>query len=502
MRESQRANLLIVLSLAAIIGSMAVYASILLSWLRKGSGPTAPAPPAVSADLAAARKAFRARILDARGALELSEALYRAHRAVDSFYVEDWAQSFYGPSEFSKAHDEVVLRKEPLPISIEPGDPKASLKQVAQALAGSPEDRALLCLKAQLLEPSDPSDAIGLYARLVSGHPDTYEAGQALGELRRLAAVKDEGPSEAADDAREALQELMQARPEDAEIFAAAAMAAWQRGDLASAKAMVADALSKRPDQAGALMVDGALAWNQGDSDTALRRFSAAFERDPDDLYSAEKLAEVFDKQGVNREAALPYYIAIYRRQPDYSDGVPVEDTIRDILAARDVSGAGSSPEGLRRDLDSDDASARADACARAGRSGDSRWLDPLTARLDDDVDIVRRAARSALVSLARADPGALDERRKSLLSDPRPLVRAGALAVFAELNAPKTLPDVERALRDPDSAVRFFAHAVLQNRYQDGPDIARIRAEYLARETDPLVLARYGLAPRQPSAR
>ena len=90
--------------------------------------------------------------------------------------------------------------------------------------------------------------------------------------------------------------------------------------------------------------------------------------------------------------------------------------------------------------------------------------------------------------------------RREEWLSSEKPLVRARALNLFADIEPAETFPFVVKALRDPHPAVRFLAKVmVLDHYYKDDPKAAKARADYLASEKDPLVLAHYARlgAPR-----
>ena len=94
-----------------IAAAAGLYATYLYDWLR-GGAPARPRPSsaaAVDAALQKARADFRAHYLDCAAHLRLAEALYRAGRPVDAFYVMHWARSFFGEDAFLRAHALVVL---------------------------------------------------------------------------------------------------------------------------------------------------------------------------------------------------------------------------------------------------------------------------------------------------------------------------------------------------------------------------------------------------------
>ncbi len=152
-------------------------------------------------------------------------------------------------------------------------------------------------------------------------------------------------------------------------------------------------------------------------------------------------------------------------------------------------------PEALGRFLSSDDASLRAEAAVRAAAAKDLRWIESLADLLDDDTEIVRHNADYALFQIAQSHPDAVRVRREEWLGSDRPLVRVRALNLFADLDPKEAWPLVPRFLKDPDPAVRFLTRAlVLDHYYKDTREGAALRAESLAREKDPRVLA---LTPR-----
>jgi Flp pilus assembly protein TadD len=514
-----------------IAAAAGLYATYLYDWLR-GGAPARQRPPtaaAVDAVLQRARADFRAHYLDCAAHLRLAEALYRAGRPVDSFYVMHWARSFFGEDAFARAHALVVLYQGrhflgDAPFDASPANEariKARLAGAAQdpagldylahieqargraaealrlletGLAAHPDDPGLLAYRAELaLAAGDSRGAVTVWAKLAAAAPGTFEARGALEELGRRAQRA--GGEESAL-AREALDELLRSRPQDPLVFSTLAMAVWQKGDAAAARALVAETLSKRPGQAGALMVEGALALAERDVEKAMRLFTQAWEKDPDDLYSAAKLAQLYFKARADAEAALPLYIALYRANPRYDDGEPVAQRIREILdARREAALRRVRPEALGRFLSSDDASLRAEAAAKAAQAKDPRWIESLADLLDDDAEIVRHNADYALFQIAKGSPDAVRVRREEWVSSEKPLVRVRALNLFADLEPKETFPLVEKALKDADPVVRFLTRAmVLDHYYKDSREGAKVRAEYLAGEKDPKVLA---LTPR-----
>jgi len=239
-------------------------------------------------------------------------------------------------------------------------------------------------------------------------------------------------------------------------------------------------------------MMEGALALNDRDVPKAIRSLGAAWAKNPDDLYSAAKLAQLQLKARGDPEAALPFYIALYRANPLFDDGEPVERRIREILdVRREAALQGVPSASLGRFLAVDDASLRAEAAARAAQFQDPLWIEALAGLLDDDVEIVRHNADYALYRIAQRSPDAVRVRRDEWVNSERPLVRARALNLFADLEPQETLPLVLRALHDDQPAVRFLARAMVLDRYyRDSREAAKARASYLAGETDPEVLA------------
>ena len=535
-----------------IAAAAGLYATYLYDWLR-GGAPARQRPPtaaAVDAVLQRARADVRAQYLDCAAHLRLAEALYRAGRPVDSFYVMHWARSFFGEDAFARAHALVVLYQGrhflgDAPFDASPANEariKARLAGAAQdpavldylahieqargraaqalrlletGLAAHPDDPGLLAYRAELaLAAGDSRGAVTVWAKLAAAAPGTFEARAALEELGRRvqrgawpASIRP-GAAETSSSsragaggeesalAREALEALLRSRPQDPLVFSTLAMAVWQKGDAAAARALVAETLSKRPGQAGALMVEGALALSERDVEKAMRLFTQAWEKDPDDLYSAAKLAQLYFKARADAEAALPLYIALYRANPRYDDGEPVAQRIREILdARREAALRRVRPEALGRFLSSDDASLRAEAAAKAAQAKDPRWIETLADLLDDDAEIVRHNADYALFQIAKGSPDAVRVRREEWVSSEKPLVRVRALNLFADLEPKETFPLVEKALKDADPVVRFLTRAmVLDHYYQNSREAAKARAEYLAWEKDPKVLA---LTPR-----
>lgn len=530
MKESRRDNLLLAFSLLLIAGTATIYVALIRQWLR--GQPSAaelhhekkPDPEA----LLAARLEYRSRFSDAAAALQLSEALAHAGRPIDAFYVEADARQLYPPAEFSRAHDVVVLKKsnfyggrpyDPSPgserelkkrlvqepenaalyqylarVALDRGDSAEAGKLVDQGLAARADDRGLLSLKGQLLSSSNPLDAIALWAKLAHAQTDSWEGRQALESLGRWAQKRDDGPDgEAAHLAREALEELVKEHPDHPQVFSTLAMATWARGELDTARAMADAALAKRPRHAGALMVQAAIALYDRLPDKALRLFNQAWERNPDDLYSAAKLAQLYYRQRADGESALPFLIALYRQNPDYQDGgEPADKIIRSILDARRAEVLKRAAiESLGLYLRSDDASLRAEACARAAGFSDQRWLETLFDLLDDDTELVRHNADYALFTLAKAFPDAIRVRRDDWLASKKPFQRARVLNLFADLYPGETLPLIAEALHDQNPAVRYFSATLALSHY--GTDVAaaaKLKADYLKSERDPAVLA------------
>lgn len=476
MRESRRTNLIILGALLLIAAAFAAYATLVMRWI---AAPKAP-PPAPIADaraeaeaaLTAARREFRERLLDPRAHLRLSEALWKAGRPIDSFYVTYAARQLFSDEDFRRAHAEVVIGV---------GGPAAAVRSRLKGLA-------------------DPATAVPVHAEVARDYPRSPEGRDSLDQLSEMASLSD--GSDAARLARTALEELYRDDPKDPEKFAALAGAAFNRGDFTQAAALADEAWNKRPGHAGAARVEGMLALRDKDLEAARKWLSAAWDKNPDDLYAAAKLAQIYDKGRGDAESALPYYLALYRKNPGYYDDETAENRIRATLDHRRESMLRDAPvEGLGGRFKLDDASLRAEAALRAGTFKDPRWIDALGALLDDDCEIVRRNADYALFQIAQAEPDAVRARRDQWLGSEKPLVRIRALNLFADLDGRNFFPAVLASLRDPSPAVRAFAKVMVLDHYYAGtPEAAKARARYLSEEKDPDALAfvkRFAAAPR-----
>jgi hypothetical protein len=466
MRESRRNNYIILAALLMIAAAFAAYATLVMRWF---AAPKVAAPVSTSlvskasldASLDEARREFRERLLDPRAHLRLSEALWKAGRPVDSFYVMYGARQIFPDETFRAAHAEVVLGV---------GGPAAAAR-------------------ARLKGLSDPALAVPIHAEVARDYPDSPEGRDSLDQLSQLAMAPDGGAGgDAGRVARTALEELYRADPKNPDKLAALAGADFGRGDTAQALALATEAWNKYPGQAGAARIMGMLALRERDTDGALKWLTAAWDRDSDDLYSAAKLAQIYDKRRADPEGALPFYLALYRQNPDYADDEPAETRVRETLDHRRESLLKDvAVEGLGGRFALDDASLRAEACLRAAVFKDPRWIDALGELLDDDTELVRRSADYALFQIASREPGAIAARRAQWLGSDRPLVRVRALNLFADLDGINALPAVASALRDPNPGVRVFAKIMVLDHYYHGrPEAAKLRARYLAEEKDP----------------
>ena len=522
-RSHDRDGLLLGLSLAIILGTAALYFWLLTSWFSAPVAPVAggaPAEPAPreSSTLEPARRAFREQFLDPRSWISLSQALGRAGRPVDSFYVMQGARDFFGDEAFFPVHTRLVLKApEEAPagseselrerVSANGEDPAAvaalarlygedgrmaqAHKTLDSALASRPDDRRLLLAKAQLT--ADPGAAIPLYARAAHADPSSDEGHTALRQLQRYASLSEEGAQgETGRLGREALEELRKAHPTEPGIFSALALAFLARGDRTTAKALVVE-MGRAGRSAAAARVEGALAMAAHDTDLAISRFTEAWEADPEDMESAERLASLYSGPRGDEEGALPYEIALYRHDPRRLRGVEGLDVvIRRTLDARRQTLLKNVPaEGLGKFFRSEDASLRAEACARAAALQDPRWIDALAELLDDDTEIVRHNADYALYRVATAHPEAVKARRDDWLQGDRALLRARGLNLFADLWPNEALPMALRALDDRSVAVRYLAKTLVFDRYyRDHVAAQRAAAQYLAHEQDPFARA------------
>ncbi|MDE2491739.1 MAG: tetratricopeptide repeat protein [Elusimicrobia bacterium] len=469
MNESRRTNVLIAASLLMIAAAFAAYAALLMHWFAE-PGPAAPVSAeerarrdADDAALADARTDFRGDLLDCRAHLRLSEALWKDGRRIDAFYVSSFARELFSDAEFHRAHDDVVLGA---------GGPAAAVLAKLQGL-------------------DDPSRIAPILAEAARDYPDAPEGREALAHLARLAGG---GDGAAGDDAAlNALQDLRAGAPKNPEVLAALGRAYFARGQADQALAMAQVALSKDPNDAGAARIMADAALKKKDFANALRWLTQAWDGDPNDVDSASELAQLYDKRRGDVEAALPYYLAVYRADPDASDGdESVETRIREALDARRqdlLSGVTAADLGSRFSLD--DASLRAQAALRAADLKDPRWIPELARLLDDDTHLVRRSADYALYEIAQADPADVRAHRDEWLNSPSPLVRIRALNLFADLDGMNALPAVRRALlKDPNPGVRAFAKVmVLDHYYLKTPDGRRAAADFASREKDRRVL-------------
>lgn len=467
MRESRRTNLIILGALFMIAGAFAVYATMIMRWFSApAASSSAPAKSDVTAAAALddARREFRERLLDPRAHLRLSEALWKAGRPVDAFYVTYAARQVFSDEAFRQAHSEVVLGV---------GGPAAAER-------------------ARLRGLTDPATAVPIHAEVARDYPASPEGRDSLDQLSQLAMAPEGGPGgDAGRVARTALEELYRADPKNPEKLAALAGADFGRGDVAQAQALATEAWNKYPGQAGAARILGMLALRDRDIDGALKWLTAAWDRDPDDLYSAAKLAQIYEKRRGDPEGALPFYLALYRQNPDYAEDEPAETRIRETLDHRRESLLKDAPvEGLGGRFKLDDASLRAEAALRAAVYKDPRWIDALGDLLDDDAEIVRRNADYALFQIAAKEPDAVHARRAQWLGSEKPLVRIRALNLYADLEGMNALPAVSAALRDPNAGVRVFAKLMVLDHYFKGrPEAAKLRSRYLAEEKDPAAL-------------
>jgi HEAT repeat protein len=469
MRESRRTNFIILAALLMIAAAFAAYASLVMRWFATpkpaATANLAEAKLSSDAALAAARREYRERLLDPRAHLLLSEALWKDGKPVDAFYVMYAARQLFSDDAFRKAHTEVVLG------------------------VGGPASAA----RARLKGLSDLALTVPIHAEVARDYPDTPEGRDSLDQLSQMAMVQDNSPNaDAGHLAHTALEELVRKDPKNPEKLAALAGAAFGRGETDMAAALANDAWNKYPGQAGAARVMAMLALKDRDMKSAERWLRAAWDRNADDLYSAAKLAQIYDKGRGDPESALPYYLALYRQNPDYADEEPAETRIRETLDHRRENLLKDAPvDGLGGRFKIEDASLRAQAALRAASFQDPRWIDALGDLLDDDTEIVRRNADYALFQIAQKEPDAVRARRDPWLNSDKPLVRIRALNLYADIEGKNAFPAVVAALRDQNAGVRVFAKImVLDHYYKSSPEAAKVRARYLAEEKDPEALA------------
>jgi tetratricopeptide (TPR) repeat protein len=292
--------------------------------------------------------------------------------------------------------------------------------------------------------------------------------------------------------ARTALEELYRADPKSPNKLIALADSYIGRGDADQAVALAQEAWNKHSGHSGAARILAMAALQNHNSDEALKWLTAAWDRNPDDLYSASKLAQIYDKQRADPESALPYYLALYRQNPDYAEEETADSRIQATLDRRSENLLRNAPvEGLGGRFKLPDASLRAEACVRAAAFKDPRWIDTLGTLLDDDVEVVRRNADYALFQIAQVEPDAVRTRREEWVASDKPLVRIHALNLFSDLDGIRFFPHVVNALRDPNPGVRVFAKVmVLDHYFKKLPEASRVRARYLSEEKDPEALS------------
>ncbi len=469
MKESRRTNGLIAISLFMIAAAFSAYAIMALNWFKSAADTSSvmllnPASRTEADEgLTSARNEFRARLLNIHAHLRLSNALWKAGRSIDSFYVLYAARQMFSHDSFLRAHAEVTLG------------------------AGGPAELIRLRLKGL----REASLSIPIHAEIARRYPDTPEGRQSLDTLSRLSAGEEN--SQSAYLARTALEDIHHADPGHPGKLEALGMAFFARGNLPLAHAVASEALSKNPNHAGAAQIMGALALQNKAIDDALRWLTLAWDGNPDNLYTAAKLAQIYDKHHADSESALPFYLALYRMNPDFAvGGDPIERRIREILDVRRKSLLQNAPvESLGARFSLDDASLRAEACERAASFQDPRWIDRLGELLNDDAEIVRRNADFALFEIGKKERAAVHARRDAWLGSGKPLVRIRALNLFADLDGKNAFPALTNALRDADPAVRAFAKVmVLDHYFATLPEAAPIRARYLASENDPEALS------------
>jgi Flp pilus assembly protein TadD len=464
MRQNRRVNVVIVVSLLMIAVAFALCATLVLRWFSASNAPTpgAAASPAALAELDDARRDFRDHLLDPRSHMRLSQALWKAARPVDSFYVMYAARQLFPDDAFRRAHAEVVVG------------------------IGGPATAA----RSRLKGINDPALTVPILAEIARDYADTAEGRDALDRLSALAADSSAG-NESAELALSALSELYHLDPKNPEKLAALGSALIARGEDAKAAAYAQLALNKYPTHAGADRVMGMLALRERDIDSARKWLNEAWERDANDLYSAAKLAQIYDKRRGDPEAALPFYLALYHENPYYEDGDTVETLIRRTLdARRERLLKTATVEAIGPRFKIDDASLRAEAALRAADFKDPRWIDALGALLDDDCEIVRRNADYALYRIGQVQPDALRARREAWLGSDNPLRRIRALNLFSDLFGKDEIPAAVQALSDPNPGVRAFAAVMVVDHYfADVPEATRARARFVAAEKDPAVL-------------
>lgn len=103
------------------------------------------------------------------------------------------------------------------------------------------------------------------------------------------------------------------------------------------------------------------------------------------------------------------------------------------------------------------DVSERLDAITTLASQGPAELVGPALVGMLEDPDVLVRAEAADALGALRYEP-AWEAVQRLLKSDPSALVRACAAETLGDLGHPEVIPDLLRALRDEDDAVRGFA--------------------------------------------
>lgn len=502
--------------------------------VRPAAAPASPSTP-----LDAARERYRDDFFDPYAHIELSDALYKAGRLSDAFYVLEEARALFPEESFNEAHAFVIVGRGRggwpggRPFDATPSnedalkakavmDPKdwESLSYLAhiaghrgdlagaealvdRALKISPDAPGPLGLKAQLCAKRNDADgAMSAYERIFKLGPDSPDRRSAIGMMTALASLGAKGGAKSKR-ALKNLTEWSKARPDDGDLWLARAFALGASGDDAGVRALLAEGEKARPGTKALDGVKAMLAIQDKRIPEAVALLKSVLARSPDDEYALEKLAELHRKELKDMDGALPYYVALHHGDPHYYDGEYAEFRIKRELERRRAAAVApaKTADDLRALLKSEDGATRAEAALAAGRLGDASLTLDLGDALDDEVGNVAQNADNALFELSKTRRKEVLAARERLAGSPRAFVRGMALNLYCDLDREGMKPTALQRLGDPSSYVRWRAYAALTGYYRDDPEAQAAVKKFLAEEKDERLLSalRYLDSKREP---
>ncbi len=499
----------------------------------------AVATAASTTPLDAARDRYRENFFDPYAHVELADALYKAGRLSDAFYVLEEARAMFPEEEFNEAHafvitghgrggwpgdlpfDATASNEDALKAraAMDPkdwqslsylahiaghrGDLAGAESYVDRALKIAPDELGPLGLKAQLYAKRNDADgAMTLYEKIFNLSPQSPDRRSAIGMMTALASLGAKGGAKSKR-ALKNLTEWSKANPDDAELWLARAFALGARGDEAGVKALVRDGEKARPGTTALDGVKAMLAISDRRATEAVALLKGVVARDPENEFALEKLAELHRKELKDMDGALPYYIALHHGDPHYYDGEYAEFRIKRALQSRRaaVVASAKTADDLRALLKSDDGAVRAEAALAAGKLGDASLIGDLADALDDVVGNVVQNADNALFEMSKARPKEIRAARDSIVGSPRAFVRGMAMNLYCDLDREGMKPTALERLSDPSPYVRWRAYSALTGYYRDDERAQAAVKKFLADERDERLLAslRYADSKREP---